>query len=116
MLKADCIFCQIISKNDLSKTIINNDSLIVIPDLHPKAPTHYLIIPKNHYAQADQADSAFFSLIPETLKQIISQNDYLNNNYKLVINNGRAAGQEIMHLHIHLLSNALPGHNPTQGR
>lgn len=116
MPKSECIFCQIIKGEIPSDLILETNDLIVINDVHPKAPIHYLIIPKKHYQTADQADPDFFKQIPEILQKLISKNDALKNNYKLIINNGQLAGQEIMHLHIHILSGFKPGQLPLQGR
>jgi histidine triad (HIT) family protein len=104
MIKKDCVFCKIINNEIAAQRIIDNKELIVIKDISPKAPIHYLIIPKEHATRAHKIKGDFFNLLPATLNQLIALNDGLKNSYKLVINNGPEAGQEIDHLHIHVLA------------
>jgi histidine triad (HIT) family protein len=101
-----CVFCRIINK-ELSATIIaENDHIIVIKDIHPKAPTHLLIIPKKHisdisalaHEDTDLASDMLF--MAKQLSQTISG----ASSFKLMVNNGKSAGQIIFHLHIHFLA------------
>ncbi len=103
MAKQNCIFCQIIA-GELKATILwEDDSAIAIRDLYPQAPTHLLIIPKEHYTDITECKDGL--LIGNMLKQaasLASQED-LSNGFRLIINTGPQAGQTVAHLHIHLL-------------
>lgn len=101
----DCIFCAIISRR-LPATIISEDQhCIVIKDIAPKAPIHYLLIPKKHIAslyelQAD--DMHLISHMTSVAQQLGKQTD----GFTLAVNNGAAVGQIVFHLHYHFLSGA----------
>lgn len=101
----DCVFCKIISGQLPAAKILETKDLIAIKDINPRAPIHYLIIPKKHIT--DMRD-----LAPETIQigehvfafaQQLSKN--LNNTpFRLVISNGHEAGQRVYHLHVHFLA------------
>ncbi len=101
----DCIFCKIVQKQLPSDVIFENDSMFVIADINPKAPHHYLIIPKIHIETVNDLDEANKDLIAEMIlvaKDIAKQRG-IEKGYKLVFNVGRPGGQVIFHLHLHLL-------------
>lgn len=111
---ADCIFCKIIHEIIPAKIITQNNHLIVIADIAPKAKIHYLIIPKKHVqdllaldacdSQDSQIGSAVF-LMAQELAQKLNIKDF-----RLINNNGSGAGQSVFHLHFHFLAGAsLPG-------
>lgn len=103
MANKNCIFCQIVSGQMEARKLINNKDLIVIEDIAPKAPVHYLIIPKVHSNRLHTTNGHFFSLLPETIKELIKMDSRIGD-YKIVINNGPDAGQEVDHLHVHILA------------
>jgi histidine triad (HIT) family protein len=107
----NCIFCKIRDGLLPSTIILQNDLLFVIKDIAPKAPIHYLIIPKKHFhdinaLQPTDADimSALLLAAKELSLQLAG-----DQSYRLVVNNGKGAGQIVFHLHIHFLSG---GHMP----
>ncbi|MFL2763870.1 MAG: HIT domain-containing protein [Dehalococcoidia bacterium] len=102
----DCIFC-FISKGEVnSKKLFSNDFCFVIEDIAPKAPVHLLIIPHKHILRlSDFEDAAvilgsMFDVAINYAKNIGIADD----GYRLVINQGEYSGQEVPHLHLHLLS------------
>lgn len=105
-MNSNCIFCKIITRQIPSKIIQETDEIIVIADIAPKAPIHYLIIPKKHEADlrgfndTDQLLLGKILLIAKKISQDLSGNQ----EFKLVINNGALVGQVIFHLHVHFLS------------
>ena len=102
-MDAHCIFCKIINKQIPSDIVAQNDTVIVIKDIAPKAPVHYLIIPKKHYADIGQLPHDEKSLAADLLlmaKKLSEQHP----SFRLVSNNGKAAGQEVSHIHIHFLA------------
>lgn len=104
-LMSPCIFCSIIEKKSPSTTIYEDDYTLVIKDIAPKAPIHYLIIPKKHVADIntltpdDQLMTGHLLLVAKKISEQESLPDF-----RLVVNNGRGAGQIVFHLHIHFLS------------
>jgi len=101
----DCIFCKIINKEKPSDFVYENDKLIVIKDINPKAPIHLLIIPKKHIHSVNHFEESDKELIGEMIlcaKKIAKEKNLAG--YKLLINVGREAGQIVDHIHMHLLS------------
>lgn len=101
-----CIFCKIIAKQIHSSVIYETDDILVIKDLYPKAPVHYLIMPKKHVADiqslADEDMGLAGSMI-KVAKELSSKLDG-SGDFKLVVNSGAAAGQKVFHLHMHFLA------------
>ena len=105
MLNPTCIFCKIIEKTIPSTIIQENENVLVIQDRAPKAPTHYLIIPKKHIdtvTALTPADALYSSALLEMAQTL--GNAIPSKAFNLVINNGAAAGQSVFHLHMHFLA------------
>ncbi|GHU99308.1 putative HIT-like protein [Clostridia bacterium] len=101
----NCIFCSVIKGEIPANKVYEDDAMIVIPDIHPIAELHYLVIPKDHYATLAEMNAfsagrlgIIFKKIPEIALKL-----GFGNGYRLVVNQGADAGQSVMHLHIHLL-------------
>ena len=100
----NCIFCKIVAGEIPSPRLYEDDNLIVIRDIEPKAKLHYLCIPKVHFARLSaerekvEAVKNCFSVIPE-IKDALG----FENGYRVIINQGADGGQAVEHLHIHLL-------------
>lgn len=101
----NCVFCKIINGDIPSKRFYEDDNMIVIADIEPKADKHYLVIPKKHYKfladmTADDAQKlgAIMAKIGELAPSL-----GLENGYRVIINQGDDAMQTVPHLHIHLL-------------
>jgi histidine triad (HIT) family protein len=101
----NCIFCKIVAGEIPSPKLYEDDKMIVIRDIEPKAKCHYLCIPKMHFALLSEMDEEkaeivkhCFSVIP-TLEKTLC----LEGGYRVVINQGVNGGQTVHHLHIHLL-------------
>ena len=101
----NCIFCKIVAGDIPSPRLYEDDKMIVIRDIEPKAKLHYLCIPKTHFALLNEMDEAgaeivkhCFSVIPALEKQL-----GLEAGYRVIINQGENGGQTVPHLHIHLL-------------
>lgn len=104
MTSMDCLFCKIARGELASDTVYEDDAVRVFRDIHPKAPVHLLIIPKQHiesiaYLEADHRE--IISLLIYAAKDIAAKIGL--NGYKLVFNVGREGGQVVDHLHLHLL-------------
>ena len=100
-----CIFCKIINKEIPSDIIYEDDKFIAFKDMNPKAPIHFLVVPKKHIPSIDHVEIEDKELMGELILvvQKIAREKNLKG-YKLAINVGREGGQMIDHLHMHLLS------------
>lgn len=105
-MESDCIFCKIIAGEIPSKKAYEDDDIIAIYDIQPKAPVHLLVIPKRHITGADEittensgAVARIFERIPEIAKKTGAKNGY-----RVITNVGSDAGQTISHLHFHILA------------
>ncbi len=102
----DCVFCNIINKTIDSKYLYENENLIVIQDILPKAPVHLLVIPKRHIvgvANLEPTDQALAGEMVFIAKQMAEKFGVGQSGYKLIFNVGRDGGQVVQHLHLHLL-------------
>ena len=104
-MNADCIFCKIIDKKAQATIIAENDDCMVIKDIAPKAPIHYLIIPKKHLINLNELSAKDAQLARSMLllaQKVSAQLGTIP--FKFVINNGKEAGQIVFHMHAHFLS------------
>lgn len=102
-----CLFCKIIEKKIPATIVHEDDVVIAFEDLNPQAPVHTLIVPKKHIADIHSIAIADRELIGHLFfiaKTIASQKKLDKAGYRMVINNGRDAGQTVFHVHLHLLS------------
>ncbi|MDT7014403.1 HIT family protein [Levilactobacillus namurensis] len=99
MIKSDCVFCQ---KDDL---IMENDLAKAFWDLHPVRRGHLLIVPKQHYATFFEIPSDTLAAMNDLLDQAKAYLDrtYHPAGYNIGVNTGAAAGQTVMHAHVHLI-------------
>jgi len=100
-----CIFCKIIKGEIPSKKIFEDNEIIAFDDINPKAKVHVLVVPKKHIVSVKELQGVDKDLVGElilTAKKIAEEKKL--HGYKLVVNVGREGGQEIDHLHLHLLS------------
>lgn len=102
----DCIFCKIIAREIPAQIIAENDDILVIQDINPKATIHYLIIPKKHIKDVQSFGKGDCCVAGKMFKmaQQISLADERAVDFKLLINNGYAAGQRVFHVHMHFLA------------
>lgn len=102
----DCIFCEIVAGNVPNQTVFESDTLLAFHDIHKDAPTHILIIPKQHIASLADTNNTDIPLLGEmlfTAAAIARQEGVDETGYRCVINTHKHGGQLIPHLHIHLM-------------
>jgi len=102
----DCLFCKIITGEIPSDKVYENDSVLAFRDIDPKAPTHILIIPKEHIATTNNLDDSHKLLVGEMLiaaKDIAEQESIADSGYRTVFNCNQHGGQAVYHIHLHLL-------------
>jgi len=102
----DCIFCKIINGEIPSTKVFENDYVIAIDDINPKAKVHTLVIPKVHIATLNELEDE--KIMAECMKAVKEVAKIKNaKSYRVHINTGKEEGQVVFHLHIHVLSNTL---------
>ena len=102
----DCIFCQIVDGKIPSDIVYQDEEVIAFRDINPVAPTHLLIIPKEHILSLAHLADAETPLVGHMVKianQLARKEGIAENGYRLVINSGEQGGQLVPHLHMHLL-------------
>lgn len=101
---ADCIFCKIVSGEVPSKKIFEDEDTLSFHDINPKAPVHFLIIPKKHIdklAQAKEEDKTLLGKI-QLLAARLAKDFGIGEAFRLLSFNGKSAGQTVFHLHYHV--------------
>ena len=109
---SDCLFCKIAAGEIPSNTVFEDDQVIVFKDLYPKANVHLLIVPREHVASLNEMDASHDALMAHMMRLLpkLAKEQGLNDGFRTIINTGAGGGQEIFHLHIHLLGGGrLPG-------
>lgn len=102
----DCIFCKIIDGEIPSTKLYENDYIIAIKDINPKAKVHVLVIPKLHVDSLNELEDE--KIMSEILKGVKEVAKIMNvKSYRVHVNTGKEEGQVVFHLHFHVLSNTL---------
>ena len=101
---SDCVFCNIVSGKIPSPHCLDTDTAVVIRDLHPVAPKHYLVLSRAHVASLNEADSATVAGLFEAASRWARQEGFAGEGYRAVINVLERGGQTVGHLHLHLLA------------
>lgn len=102
----DCIFCKIIKKEIPSTIVYEDDSVIAFNDVNPATPIHILVVPKKHIAtllDVTEEDKELIAHIYEVINQIARERGFAENGFRVITNCGRDSGQEVMHIHFHVL-------------
>lgn len=92
----DCIFCKIISKEIPAKIVWESDEILGFDDVNPQAPVHALIVPKQHI-------ETYSIFLGKAASEVAKAKGVGESGYRLIVNRGADAGQEISHFHMHLL-------------
>lgn|SRR5574344_10863 len=101
----DCIFCKIAAKEIPSKPVYEDELCYAFYDLEPQAPTHFLVIPKQHIRSAieiDESNSQIVGHCYEVIARVAKELGF--DSFRVVANCGEAAGQSVFHLHFHVLA------------
>jgi histidine triad (HIT) family protein len=109
---SDCLFCKILDGDIPSSKVFEDDKIYVFKDINPKADVHLLVIPKIHIARLDEATVEHAELLSHMMLALpqLAKEQGLDNGFRSIINTGPGGGQEVDHLHIHILGGgSLPG-------
>lgn len=105
-MSENCIFCKIIAGEIPSKKVYEDDVCVAFNDISPQAPTHVLVIPREHFASLDEAENKHKEVLGHlllTAAEIARQHGFSKKGYRVVINTNDDGGQTVFHLHVHLL-------------
>lgn len=111
----DCIFCKIASGEIPGDIVYQDDHVVAFRDLNPQAPTHILVIPREHYSTTndlDEADAELAGKLILAAKKIAHEEGIAEEGYRTVLNCNRGAGQTVFHIHLHLLGGRPMGWPP----
>ena len=100
-----CLFCKIASGEIPSKKIYEDEDVFVFHDIHPVAPVHFMLIPKLHLSSLLEANETHSALLGKmlVLAPTLAKEQGLHQGFRTVINSGKGGGQEVFHLHIHVI-------------
>ena len=102
---SDCLFCKIVAGDIPSDTIYEDEQIMVFKDINPRAAVHLLAVPKIHLDSLDEVTNEHQTLIGHIMLKLpqLARSQGLNNGFRTIINTGPDGGQEVVHLHIHIL-------------
>jgi histidine triad (HIT) family protein len=109
---SDCVFCKIVAGEIPSERVYEDDRVVVFRDINPKARVHLLLVPRDHIAGLDQLGAEHDALMAHCMRLLpqLAREAGLASGFRTIINTGKGAGQEVFHLHVHLLGgDGLPG-------
>jgi histidine triad (HIT) family protein len=106
----NCIFCRIVSGQIPTPKIYEDDQMIVFKDINPAAPIHLLVVPKEHFESLITAGPQHEGLVGRMLLLAprLAREQGSTNGFRVVVNNGPGGGQEVFHLHMHVLAGPRP--------
>ena len=103
----DCIFCKIVKKEIPSYVIMETENSMAFLDVFPVSRGHTLIIPKNHHEKVQDMEESDSADLFNTVRNVISKVDKITGSTLLAVHNGKESGQEIPHVHVHLIPRKL---------
>ncbi|MGB2629679.1 MAG: histidine triad nucleotide-binding protein [Candidatus Omnitrophota bacterium] len=102
----NCLFCKIANKEIDTDVVYEDDEIMAFKDINPKAPIHFLFIPKRHVSTLNSAGEGDIDILGKILikiKEAAKEHGIAEDGYRVVINCNKNAGQEVFHIHAHLL-------------
>ena len=101
-----CLFCKIINKEIPSNIILENDEFLAFHDINPKAPVHILAIPKIHVDSFNELNPELMANMTKFIQDVAKETKIDKSGYRVITNIGDNGGQEVKHLHFHILGGA----------
>jgi histidine triad (HIT) family protein len=101
----NCIFCKIAAGEIPARKVYEDSDVIAFHDIHPAAPVHFMIVPKEHIVSLADAHARHEMLLGRILllAPILAKEQGLHDGFRTIINTGKGGGQEVMHLHVHIM-------------
>jgi histidine triad (HIT) family protein len=109
-MSLDCVFCRIVRGEIPSRKLYEDDDVLAFHDIHPLAPVHFMIIPKRHIASLADCDMSHQALLGKLLAVAprLAREQGSADGFRTIINSGRVGGQEVYHLHMHVIGGPQP--------
>ena len=110
MNDANCIFCRIVRGELPSKKVYEDNAMLAFHDLHPCAPVHFMVVPKEHIASLADVRSRHAELFGRIMTKIpdLARTQGLTDGWRTIINTGRVGRQDVYHIHIHVIGGPEP--------
>ena len=100
----DCLFCKMVAGDIKPDIVFENEKILAFKDINPQAPVHILVIPKQHISTLNELENNHLAgELLMTISTIADQQNLAEQGYRTVVNCNRNGGQEVYHLHLHLL-------------
>lgn len=115
MADEECLFCRVLAGDIPADIIYESETAIAFRDINPQAPTHVLIIPRQHIATINDIEGAHEAIVGRLFsaaRDVAKQEGLADEGYRTVMNCNEAAGQTVFHLHLHLLGGRALGWPP----
>ena len=106
----NCLFCKIVAGGIPCRKIYEDDDVLAFHDIHPVAPVHFMVIPKRHVASLAECDESHRDVLGKILilAPRLAREQGLADGFRTVINTGKGGGQEVFHLHVHVIGGSGP--------
>lgn len=114
-MSANCLFCKIIAGQVPANKVYEDETVFAFRDINPVAPTHILVVPREHLSAIDRAEPRHEAMLGALMRkagEIASAEGLAADGFRLVINTGRDGGQTVFHLHVHILGGRALGWPP----
>ena len=113
-MSADCLFCKIVAGTIPAKVLFEDGWCVAFPDVHPQAPVHVLVVPKDNLVSLAASDREHTALLGRLMSEAaeVARMQGLEKGYRVVINTGSDGGQTVGHLHLHVLGGRHMGWPP----
>lgn len=111
---SDCIFCKIVNKEIPANVVYEDNDILAFRDINPIAPVHVLIITKKHFGSANdlgEEDALLIGRMILVAKELAIKEGIAETGYRILTNCGHDSGQEVMHLHFHIIGGKKLGRN-----
>ena len=110
----DCLFCKIVAGDVPADVVHTTDTTVAFRDIAPQAPTHVLVIPRSHHANAAELAAAEPEVSVDLFRSAaaVAEQEGLGEGYRMVLNTGAAAHQTVFHAHVHVLGGRPMGWPP----
>lgn len=107
---SECIFCKIVRGEIPCKKVYEDEDILAFHDIHPQAPVHFMVIPKQHVASLAQTDASHAPLLGKLFAKLgeLARSQGLTDGFRTIVNTGRIGRQEVYHLHVHVLGGPEP--------
>jgi histidine triad (HIT) family protein len=102
----DCVFCKIVRGQTPSRVVYEDDLVVAFPDIRPRAPVHLLVVPREHIANLEathEDDDPLLGHLIGVARMLAAREGIAESGYRLALNNGPDGGQQVFHIHMHLL-------------